>query len=329
MAQSMVIANENSGCAYRVVSCSDAHLQAQAMSYDSWTQRYDQLSPGSYDGSIEEVQLLPFTVLRERSNRKIFQRGAVPAGMFAVGLPVRQSAEAYFCGDMLVEKQLTILNPAKEFQLRTSEDFELVAVVFSPDTLTMYLDEPGNGADDLRRRLENVHGAHSSPAVQSMESFLVGLLAAASVDRSSLQSVETAKWIAEEYVALLDQCLDPGARERKHSVWVGRDRLVRRVCDYIEQRNEDPPRIADICRDLGVTRRTLQNAMQEVLGVSPQAYLKAIRLNGLRRALRTRNAARESIGDIAANWGFWHLSHMAQDYRRQFGELPSETSAAN
>jgi len=31
------------------------------------------------------------------------------------------------------------------------------------------------------------------------------------------------------------------------------------------------------------------------------------------------------VQDIAARWGFWHLSHFANDYRRMFGELPSET----
>jgi len=31
------------------------------------------------------------------------------------------------------------------------------------------------------------------------------------------------------------------------------------------------------------------------------------------------------LSDIAARWGFWHLSHFAADYKSMFGELPSET----
>jgi AraC family ethanolamine operon transcriptional activator len=31
------------------------------------------------------------------------------------------------------------------------------------------------------------------------------------------------------------------------------------------------------------------------------------------------------IGDVAARWGFWHFSQFSADYRRMFGELPSET----
>jgi AraC-like DNA-binding protein len=32
-----------------------------------------------------------------------------------------------------------------------------------------------------------------------------------------------------------------------------------------------------------------------------------------------------SIGDAAARWGFFHLSHFAADFHELFGELPSQT----
>ena len=35
----------------------------------------------------------------------------------------------------------------------------------------------------------------------------------------------------------------------------------------------------------------------------------------------------EGVADIANGWGFWHMGQFAADYRRQFGELPSETLA--
>jgi len=45
----------------------------------------------------------------------------------------------------------------------------------------------------------------------------------------------------------------------------------------------------------------------------------------VRRELQTHR--RDSIGDVAARWGFWHLSRFAADYTRLFGELPSATRA--
>ncbi len=79
----------------------------------------------------------------------------------------------------------------------------------------------------------------------------------------------------------------------------------------------------ELCEQLHVSRRTLQYCFQDVLGMAPATYLRALRLNGVRRDLRGRAAA--SVQDAAAAWGFWHLSQFATDYRRMFGARPSET----
>jgi AraC family ethanolamine operon transcriptional activator len=31
------------------------------------------------------------------------------------------------------------------------------------------------------------------------------------------------------------------------------------------------------------------------------------------------------VHEIARRWGFWHIGEFAADYRRLFGELPSQT----
>jgi len=47
-------------------------------------------------------------------------------------------------------------------------------------------------------------------------------------------------------------------------------------------------------------------------------------MNGVRRDLQRADPS-EKIADVANRWGFWHMGQFAADYRRQFGELPSET----
>ena len=65
-------------------------------------------------------------------------------------------------------------------------------------------------------------------------------------------------------------------------------------------------------------------AFRDRLGVTPKQYLQATRLHRVRHAIL--DAARpRPISEIAARWGFWHMGQFAADYRRQFGELPSET----
>jgi AraC family ethanolamine operon transcriptional activator len=59
--------------------------------------------------------------------------------------------------------------------------------------------------------------------------------------------------------------------------------------------------------------------------MSPHAYLKAQRLNRVREDLKSALGDAGTVAAIAQRWGFWHTGNFAADYRRQFGELPSQT----
>ena len=97
--------------------------------------------------------------------------------------------------------------------------------------------------------------------------------------------------------------------------------LVEQARDRVRQDPATPLTVAELCQALRVSRRTLQNAFQDVLGVPPATFLRAVRLAGARAALRQA----DTVTEAAAQWGFWHFSHFARDYRRMFGELPSST----
>jgi AraC family ethanolamine operon transcriptional activator len=75
----------------------------------------------------------------------------------------------------------------------------------------------------------------------------------------------------------------------------------------------------------GVTERSLQRGFQDVVGTTPKAYIQAQRLTNVRRQLRGADPSRTRVADVANEWGFWHLGQFAADYRRHFGERPSET----
>lgn len=86
-----------------------------------------------------------------------------------------------------------------------------------------------------------------------------------------------------------------------------------------------PWTIQDLCEKLYVSQRTLRYAFQEYLGMSPMTYLKIQRLNQVRRQLKASRPDQTTVTNIAVQWGFWHMGQFAQDYRKMFGECPSET----
>jgi AraC family ethanolamine operon transcriptional activator len=105
----------------------------------------------------------------------------------------------------------------------------------------------------------------------------------------------------------------------------GRRRVVERAKAYVLAKQNEPVTVAELCRAIGASRRKLQYCFHEVLGHSPHQYLRAVRLNRVRRELKGEAAGFVSVQQAAANWGFWHLSHFTADYKAMFGELPSDT----
>ena len=104
-----------------------------------------------------------------------------------------------------------------------------------------------------------------------------------------------------------------------------RYRAIKRVKEYIEVCINEDITVRDLCKVSGVSERTLQYAFTEYIGMSPKSFMKINRLNHARQELRNSRESEESIFDIANRWGFWHMGQFAADYKKLFGELPSET----
>jgi AraC-like DNA-binding protein len=103
--------------------------------------------------------------------------------------------------------------------------------------------------------------------------------------------------------------------------------IVRKVEDWVDGQSPQTLQIADICLALHLSRRTLQRAFTETLGVGPARYLTLKRLTAVRKALRQSDQAPTTVTDAALRYGFWELGRFARDYKRTFGESPSETLA--
>lgn len=74
-----------------------------------------------------------------------------------------------------------------------------------------------------------------------------------------------------------------------------------------------------------VSDRSLRLAFDDLLGVPPTRYLTLLRLHEAGRQLSANSTQRLSVKSVAMNCGLWNLSRFAANYRRAFGEHPSDT----
>jgi len=106
---------------------------------------------------------------------------------------------------------------------------------------------------------------------------------------------------------------------------LGRADIVHQADEYLHGRLGQPVYLLELCRALGVNARTLNYAFHDVCGMSPLQYLKLRRLRLVRQILRNGIHAGGSVKAAALQCGFADLGRFSIEYRRFFGESPSQT----
>lgn len=131
----------------------------------------------------------------------------------------------------------------------------------------------------------------------------------------------------ESYV--LSQMLLVIPHEYGQLIATPRDHVRRRhvliAMDFMETHAGEPITGPDIARAACVSVRALQAGFHEELDMSPMTYLRNLRLDRAHADLIS-GPGDVSVSQVATRWGFWHLGRFAEQYRRKFGVLPSETA---
>jgi len=73
-----------------------------------------------------------------------------------------------------------------------------------------------------------------------------------------------------------------------------------------------------------VSPRTVQLAFRRYRQCTPMEFIRRARLNGIRQELLARGGV-GTVTEIAMRFGFFHMGHFSEAYRREFGESPVQT----
>ncbi len=103
-------------------------------------------------------------------------------------------------------------------------------------------------------------------------------------------------------------------------------RVVRDAIDYIDAHLGEPLTMELIAKNVHMSVRSIQQGFRTELGVTPMAYVRERRLERVHDELADALPSDGvTVTGTAARWGFNHLGSFAAEYRRRWGETPSQT----
>lgn len=289
--------------------CEDVTEHAQRL--DGWQQEYDQIEEGHFRGDIIDVAGCGMRLFRESANLGLAQSMHFPEAQWHLILPLHWPGDGLFPADAI-----TVLPRCEEFWSVASGHYDLLVVSIDRHRYG-WLEQ-----DERRLRTLAVPAARLAGVREQWRAMTDYLLAGQAQGVPTVVPQEVFSRQLEEGVELLfSDCsrsptLDPTCyRTRRY--------IVDRCQALTRARPDDPPSLTALCHQLRISRRTLQYSFQEETGQSPIHYLRALRLNAVRRSLLRDPSQR--IADAAACQGFFHQSYFSREYRRLFRETPSTT----
>jgi len=100
---------------------------------------------------------------------------------------------------------------------------------------------------------------------------------------------------------------------------------VRRAEAFIHGHSGETIRLAQIADAAGCSVRALQLAFRTFRDTTPMTLLKQTRLARAHSELSQSDPEATTVTEVAIKYGFYNVGRFAQDYKRTFGQRPSET----
>ncbi|HSH97820.1 MAG: helix-turn-helix domain-containing protein [Methylophilaceae bacterium] len=293
----------------------------QAALLQGWNQDYSQISSGNFNGFISEMKFQDTHLFMEHTSQKLFQSGKLGDDVIAVGMPIRSESNGLFCGSISQAESMHIFSGSNGFEFLSPTELVMGGISVNRAALLATL-----SADDQQTVIDHCENAHVEPMgmheVNNFRQFMTGVFETVSHTPALLEDAQMIESLRASVISLVAESLlsqhetysDPISTAK---CW----KIIAESREIVISNQDNAVSVADLCLKLGVSRRTLQYCFQNLLNISPIAYLRAERLNGVRHMLKTAN----SVTEAAAYWGFWHFGHFSQEYKKMFGELPSMT----
>ena len=284
----------------------------------AWNIELSKLDTGPFHGKIFQLISSDFLIGRGKFNGRLKQLGHPPVGFRTFTIPARPDFWMYWRGWDVDGYNLMAFPFGSEIDTVSDPRFDIYTVSVWEETLFSLAEQLGFRGLETFLKTEEVlrcdpvrmdrlrHCLHQSEA------------------EAEKQVPDAASTRNRVLVRLIDALCTAKGDTTSRTVSFRRLNAIQTVNRFIFENPDEIPPIKDLCKITNVSKRTLEYAFQEHYGVLPKAYINSMRLNGARKQLRSALPGQLSISDAANAWGFWHMGQFAKDYRKLFGELPSE-----
>ena len=290
---------------------------------DGWSIEIRQLQAGEMTADTISRECADISLLDQTVSRRVEFVGQAPEGYITALAPVGRG-EFSINGHLFDGQGLFLLQSSAELHSINNDILRVMSMLVP----TSLLQETGRGILDAWNGQLPVTGMVIEPGAAGVSRLRSMIHATIEQPATGRWQVEQGHCLATGLAAIIDQhagTAKTNGRTSPAESW----RAVSRARAFIETHLTEPITISKVCAHSAMSLSKLERSFRRELQMSPSQYILARRLAAVNRELKGTSSSGKKIVHIAMNFGFTHLGRFAGIYRKQFGELPSETLLTN
>ena len=297
--------------AFSIAAFADASEQERGLV--GWDQRYMQMGPGRFEGTVVRMDFGHVSVSEERLNVSVAETTAPPAGKVVLILPA-PAPDSRINGAR---------RPSPGFLHMGGHEISVVT-----DTMTqgyyLTLDEKDLPSLD-KRRTGPLCSIEAYPGAYELSAWVASIMATA--PDGMRRSPRDLGSVLPDYIIdrVSEICAYLSAIDHKQLTESYAQSVVRKARRQVDALPHRQLNVATLVKALDLPEHVVRSAFMQAVGVAPRIWLRQLRLDQARRAMLRPADARKGVAHIAMENGFYHLGRFAAYYTQTFHELPIET----
>lgn len=283
-----------------------------------WSIDFIQLGEGVFKSKLDQVIFSEFQLAHVVFNSQVKQEGRSPLKYWSFAFVEEDSL--YWRNYKVSGKAVVVYAPGSEINTVSSANFETNIFSIEENILFSFFEK--ESAEEFVNMLNN--NVITPTNIPLWERLNKEIFSEIKKHKENNSEDSKASFLTTFTISLIE-LIKTSSPSKNQVSSVKRLELLVAAEHYIQENITETITIPEIASHCRVSERTLLYAFKQRFGMGGKLFIRILKLNYVYFLLH-KDMKGETITNAAQGLGFWHMGQFHTDYKRFFGELPSETT---